>query len=43
MGKEIDRIKIVLEEKHRTSKRLADSIDKDPTTVSKWRNNSSRP
>jgi len=42
-GKEINRIKIVLIEKHKTGKWLAETLGKDPTTVSKWCTNSSQP
>lgn len=39
----INRIKVVLAEKQRTSKWLAESLGKDPSTVSKWCTNSSQP
>lgn len=38
-----NRIKIVLVEKKRTGKWLAEQLDKDPTTISKWCSNSSQP
>ena len=39
-NKDLNRIKMVLVEKHRTSKWLSEQLGKDPTTVSKWcRNN----
>lgn len=43
MSKEINRIKIILIEKHRTGKWLAEQLQKDPTTVSKWCTNSTQP
>ena len=43
MKKEINRIKAVLAEKNRTSKWLAEQLNKDPATVSKWFTNSSQP
>lgn len=43
MKKEINRIKVVLAEKNRTSKWLAEQLNKDPATVSKWCTNSSQP
>lgn len=43
MNKEINRIKIILVEKHRTGKWLAERLHKDPTTVSKWCTNSTQP
>ena len=43
MNKEINHIKIVLIEKHKTGKWLAETLGKDPTTVSKWCTNSSQP
>ena len=41
--KDINRLKVVLVEKKRTAKWLADRLDKDPTTVSKWCTNKSQP
>lgn len=41
--KDLNRIKIVLVEKHRTSKWLSEQLGKDPTTVSKWCPNQSQP
>lgn len=38
-----NRIKIVLVEKKRTGKWLAEQLDKDPATISKWCSNSSQP
>lgn len=43
MKKEINKIKVVLAEKNRTSKWLAEQLNKDPATVSKWCTNSSQP
>lgn len=39
----INRLKVVLAEKEKTGKWLADSLGKDPATVSKWCTNSSQP
>ena len=41
--KDINRIKVVLVEKRRTSKWLAGELGKDPATISKWCTNSSQP
>lgn len=41
--KDINRIKVVLAEKKRTNRWLAEEIGKDPATVSKWCTNSSQP
>lgn len=43
MTKEINRLKVVLVEKKKTSKWLAEKLDKDPTTISKWCTNTSQP
>lgn len=43
MAKDINRIKVVLAEKKRTGKWLAETIGKDPATVSKWCTNSAQP
>lgn len=40
---DINRIKVVLVEKKRTNKWLAEQIGKDPATVSKWCTNTSQP
>ncbi len=40
---DINRLKIVLVEKKRTGKWLAEQLDKDPSTVSKWCTNVSQP
>ena len=43
MGKDINRIKVVLADKKRTNKGLAEQLGKDPATVSKWCTNSCQP
>lgn len=43
MAKDINRIKVVLVEKKRTNKWLAEALQKDPATVSKWCTNVSQP
>lgn len=43
MGKDINRIKVMLVEKKRTNKWLAEQLDKDPATVSKWCTNTIQP
>ena len=43
MTKDINRIKVVLAEKKRTNKRLAETLGKDPATVSKWCTNIAQP
>ena len=40
---DINRIKVVLVEKKKTSRWLADSLGKNPATVSKWCTNTSQP
>jgi len=42
-GKDLNRIKVMLAEKKRTSKWLAEQLGKDPATVSKWCTNASQP
>ncbi len=39
----INRIKAVLEEQRRTNKWLAEQLDKDQATVSKWCTNTAQP
>ncbi len=39
----INRLKVVLVEKNKTSKWLAETLGKDPATVSKWCTNTSQP
>ena len=36
MSKDINRLKVVLAEKKRTNKWLAEQLGKDPATISKW-------
>ena len=43
MAKDINRIKVVLVEKKRTNIWLAEALQKDPATVSKWCTNVSQP
>ena len=43
MEKDINRIKVVLADKKRTNKWLAEQLGKDPATVSKWCTNTSQP
>lgn len=40
---DLNRLKVVLVEKKRTSKWLAEQLDKNPTTVSKWCTNTIQP
>ena len=39
----MNRLKVVLAEKKRTNKWLAEQLGKDPATVSKWCTNSAQP
>jgi transcriptional regulator with XRE-family HTH domain len=41
--KDLNRLKIVLCEKKKTSKWLAAELDKNPTTISKWCTNTIQP
>ena len=41
--KKINRIKVMLAEKGRTNKWLAEQVGKDPATVSKWCTNAAQP
>ena len=41
--KDLNRLKVVLAEKKRTNKWLAEQLGKDPATVSKWCTNSTQP
>lgn len=41
--KDLNRLKVVLAEKKRTNKWLAEQLGKDPATVSKWVTNSAQP
>lgn len=43
MKEDINRIKVVLAEKKRTNKWLAEQLNKDQTTVSKWCTNKAQP
>lgn len=43
MSQDINRLKVVLADKKRTNKWLAEQIGKDPTTVSKWCTNKVQP
>ena len=42
-SKDLNRIKVMLVEKKRTSKWLAEQLGKDPATISKWCTNTSQP
>ena len=41
--KRLNRLKVVLAERQRTNKWLAEKLDKDPATVSKWCTNRAQP
>jgi transcriptional regulator with XRE-family HTH domain len=43
MDKDINRLKVVLAEKKRTNKWLAEQLGKDPVTISKWCTNTTQP
>ena len=43
MKESINRIKVVLADKNKTNKWLAEQLGKDPATVSKWCTNSAQP
>lgn len=43
MNEDINRLKVVLAERKRTNKWLAEQLGKDPATVSKWCTNKSQP
>ena len=43
MNKDINRLKVLLAEKKRTNKWLAEQLGKDPGTVSKWCTNTMQP
>jgi DNA-binding Xre family transcriptional regulator len=43
MGKDLNRIKVMLAEKKRTNKWLAEQVGKDPATISKWCTNTLQP
>ena len=40
---DINRLKVILVEKHKTNKWLAEQLSKDQATISKWCTNSSQP
>ena len=42
-NKDLNRIKVMLAEKKRTNKWLAEQLGKDPATISKWCTNSAQP
>lgn len=42
-NKDLNRIKVMLAEKKRTNKWLAEQLAKDPATISKWVTNASQP
>ena len=42
-NKDLNRLKVVLAEKKRTNKWLAEKLGKDPATVSKWCTNYAQP
>lgn len=42
-NKKINRIKIMLAEKEKTNKWLAEQVGKDPATISKWCTNTAQP
>ena len=41
-NKDLNRLKVVLAEKKRTNKWLAEQLGKDPATISKWCTNSAQ-
>lgn len=43
MGKDLNRLKVVLAKKKKTNKWLAKQLGKDPATISKWYTNSTQP
>ena len=43
MGKDLNRLKVVLAEKKKTNKWLAEQLGKDPATISKSCTNSAQP
>ena len=42
-NKNLNRIKVMLAERNQTNKWLAEQLDKDPATVSKWCTNRAQP
>ena len=43
MGKDLNRLKVVLAEKKKTNKWLAEQLGKDPAPISNWCTNSAQP
>ena len=43
MGKDINRLKVILAEKKRTNKWLAEQLGKDQAMISKWCTNTTQP
>ena len=43
VNKDLNRLKVVLAEKKKTNKWLAEQLGKDPATISKWCTNSAQP
>lgn len=43
MAKNLNRIKVVLADRQKTNKWLAEQLGKDPATISKWCTNSCQP
>ena len=42
-NKDLNRLKVVLVEQHKTAKWLAEQMGKDPATISKWGTNKAQP
>lgn len=42
-NKKINRVKVMLAEKEKTNKWLAEQVGKDPATISKWCTNTAQP
>lgn len=42
-NKDLNRLKVVLADKKRTNKWLAEKLGKDPATISKWCTNNAQP
>ena len=40
---DLNRLKVVLVEQHKTAKWLTEQMEKDPTTISKWSTNKAQP
>ena len=40
---DLTRLKVVLVEQHKTAKSLAEQMEKDPATISKWCTNKAQP